>query len=56
MYELLVHFVHRVYLCVSYDFYNKHLTIFLNSINHLVLVMEKWCVYCHVGTEFLNKI
>jgi hypothetical protein len=31
-------------------------TVFLHSINQLIFVLERYCVFCKVRTEFLNII
>ena len=30
------------------------MTIFLKSINELVFLLERYCIFCEVRTEFLN--
>jgi hypothetical protein len=41
---------------VSYGSRGKAAIIFLNSINQMIVVMELCCVFCAVGTGFLNNI
>jgi hypothetical protein len=47
----ILHFAHRVNLCISYDFHMKQ-AVSLNCINRLVSPVEMHCVSCEVGTEY----
>jgi hypothetical protein len=48
--------MHTQCICVFRVIPKKTMNPSLHNINRLILVMEMKCVYCEVGTKFLNEV
>jgi hypothetical protein len=56
MYRLLEQEVALQFLCMGCVWFSVDSDTSLNSVNHLIFVMVKWCVLFEVRTELLNNI